>query len=130
MHKPQSLYHYIYIYILTQTNKHSCAWRKSDVTLYKTILVTVRTINEYIFVFGKNTADSAIFFLSRNYVECFLKWYSTRREFFREILYKNIAIIAIQHSKIYFVDTFDDFSHTVEWNLLQSVWEISLYILA
>ena len=39
---------------------------------------------------------------------------TTRREFLREILYKNIAIIAIQHSKMYFVDTFDDFSHTVE----------------
>ena len=39
---------------------------------------------------------------------------ATRREFLREILYKNIAIIAIQHSKIYFVDTFGDFSHTVE----------------
>ena len=38
----------------------------------------------------------------------------TRREFLREILYKNIAIIAIQHSKMYFVDTFGDFSHTVE----------------
>ena len=39
---------------------------------------------------------------------------TTRREFFREILYKNIAIIAIQHSKIYLVDTFGDSSHTVE----------------
>ena len=38
----------------------------------------------------------------------------TRREFFREILYNNIAIIAIQHNKIYIVDTFGDFSHTVE----------------
>ena len=37
----------------------------------------------------------------------------TRREFLREILYKNIAIIAIQHSKIHFVDTFGDFSHTL-----------------
>ena len=36
------------------------------------------------------------------------------RIFFRKILYKNIAIIAIQHSKMYFVDTFGDFSHTVE----------------
>ena len=53
-----------------------------------------------------------------------------RREFLREILYKNIAIIAIQHSKIYFVDTFGDFSHSVEWNLLKPVWKISLYILA
>ena len=37
----------------------------------------------------------------------------TGREFFREILYKNIAIIAIQHSNMYFVDTSGDFSHTV-----------------
>ena len=28
----------------------------------------------------------------------------TRREFFKEILYKNIVIIAIQHSKMHFVD--------------------------
>ena len=54
---------------------------------------------------------------------------ATRREFLSEILYNNIAIIAIQHSKIYFVDTFGDFSHTVEWNSLKSVWQISLYIL-
>ena len=54
----------------------------------------------------------------------------TQREFLREILYKNIAIIAIQHSKINFVDTFGDFSHTVEWNSLKSVLQISLYILA
>ena len=39
---------------------------------------------------------------------------STRREFFREILYNNIAIIAIQHSKIYFGDTIGDFSHNVD----------------
>ena len=38
----------------------------------------------------------------------------TRREFLREILYKNIAIIAIQRSKMDFVDTFGYFSHTVE----------------
>ena len=38
----------------------------------------------------------------------------TRRKFLREILYKNIAIITIQHSKIYFVGTFGDFSNTVE----------------
>ena len=56
--------------------------------------------------------------------------YPTRKEFLREILYNNIAIIAIQHSKIYFVDTFRDFSHTVEWNSLKSVWKIALYILA
>ena len=48
----------------------------------------------------------------------------------REILYNNIAIIAVQHSKMYFVDTFDDFPHTVEGNSLKSVWRISLYILA
>ena len=40
--------------------------------------------------------------------------YYTRSEFLREILYKNIAVIAIQHSKMYFVDTFGDFYHTVE----------------
>ena len=34
--------------------------------------------------------------------------------FFKEILYNNIARIAIQHSKMYFVATFGDFSHTVE----------------
>ena len=39
---------------------------------------------------------------------------STRREFLREFLYNNIARIAIQHSKIHFIDTFGDFSHTVE----------------
>ena len=33
----------------------------------------------------------------------------TRREFLREILYKNIAIIAIQYSKMYFVETFGNF---------------------
>ena len=38
---------------------------------------------------------------------------SIRREFLREILYKNIAIIAIQHSNMYFVDTSGDFSYTV-----------------
>ena len=54
----------------------------------------------------------------------------TRREFLREILYKNIAIIAIQHSKMDCVDNFGDFSHTFEWNSLKSVWQISLYILA
>ena len=53
---------------------------------------------------------------------------TTRREFLREILYKNKAIIAMQHSKMYFVDNFGDFSHTVEWNSLKSVWQISLYI--
>ena len=49
----------------------------------------------------------------------------TRREFFREILYNNIAIIAIQHNKINFVGTFSDFSHTVEWNSLKFVWQDS-----
>ena len=38
----------------------------------------------------------------------------TRREFFREILYNNIAIIAIEYSKMYSGDTFGDFFHTVE----------------
>ena len=54
----------------------------------------------------------------------------TRREFFREILYNDMAIISIQHGKIYSVETFGDFSHTVEWNSLKFVWQISLYILA
>ena len=59
------------------------------------------------------------------------KWKKyARREFSREILYKNIAIIAIQHSKMYFIDTFGDFSHTVGWNSLKSIWQISLYIIA
>ena len=35
----------------------------------------------------------------------------------------------IQHSKMYFVDTFGDFFRTVEWNSLKSVCRISLYIL-
>ena len=38
---------------------------------------------------------------------------TTRRVFFWEILYKNIPIIAIQHGKMDFVDTFGNFSHTV-----------------
>ena len=54
----------------------------------------------------------------------------TQREFLREIFYNNIAIISMQHSKLYFVDTFGDFSHTVEWNSLNSAWQIFLYILA
>ena len=41
-------------------------------------------------------------------------FFFARREFLTEILYKSIAIIAIQHSKMYFVDIFGDFSHTVE----------------
>ena len=56
--------------------------------------------------------------------------FSTRREFFVEILYNNKAIIAIQHSKIDLVETFGDFSYTVEENSLKSVWQIFLYILA
>ena len=58
------------------------------------------------------------------------KMNGTRREFLRKILYNNIAKIAIQHSKMYFVDTFGDFHHTVKWNSLQSIWKISLYVLA
>ena len=54
----------------------------------------------------------------------------TRREFLREILYKNIAIIAIQHGKMCFVDTFGYFSYTIEWHSLKSVWQISQYTLA
>ena len=59
-----------------------------------------------------------------------LQLQGARREFFREILYNNMAIIAIEHSKIYFVNTFSDFFHSVEWKSLKSVWKISLYILA
>ena len=55
---------------------------------------------------------------------------SSRLSIIIEILYNNIAIVAIQHSKTYFVDSFGDFSHTVEWNALKSVWQIFLYILA
>ena len=38
------------------------------------------------------------------------------QQYYTERIFKknNIALIAIQHSKIYFVDTFGDFSHTVE----------------
>ena len=32
----------------------------------------------------------------------------------REILFNDIAIITIQHTTVYFIDTFSDFSHTVE----------------
>ena len=39
---------------------------------------------------------------------------STRREFLREIFYNNITIITIRNGKINLVDTFADFSHTVE----------------
>ena len=67
---------------------------------------------------------------SKFYIIFTLSYKCTRRELLREILYKNIAIIARQHSKIYFVDTFGDFSHTVERNLLKSAWQIFLYILA
>ena len=40
--------------------------------------------------------------------------FDTRREFLKEILYNDIAIIAIHHSKINFIDTFGESSHTVE----------------
>ena len=46
-----------------------------------------------------------------------------RSGFLREILYENIAIIAIQHSKLYFVDTFGDFCHSVK-----SMWNIAVGI--
>ena len=39
------------------------------------------------------------------------KQFYIRREFMREILYSNIAIIVIQHSKIYFVDNFVEFPY-------------------
>ena len=65
-----------------------------------------------------------------HYRELEVSLHHTRREFLKEILYKNIAIIAVQHSKIYLVDTFGDFSHIVERNSLKSIWQIFLYILA
>ena len=37
--------------------------------------------------------------------EYIIELYNTRREFLRGILYNNIAIIAIQHGKIYFLTT-------------------------
>ena len=49
-----------------------------------------------------------------NLITCVFHLQSAGREFCREILYNNIAIIAIQHSEINFIDTFGDFSHTVE----------------
>ena len=39
---------------------------------------------------------------------------ATQREFGKQILYKNIRIIAIQHSKIDFEGTFGDFSCSVK----------------
>ena len=75
---------------------------------------------------SRNSTVSKIFQIFRN----FGKLKGVQREFLREILYKNIAIIATQHIKMYFVSTFGDFSHTVEWNSLKSVWQISLYIFA
>ena len=46
------------------------------------------------------TAYIRVYALQHTYV------LATRREFLTEILYKNIAITAIQHSKMHFVDTF------------------------
>ena len=46
-------------------------------------------------------------------VSIFFRNIIARSEFLTKILYKNIAIIAIQHSNMYFVDTSGDFSHTV-----------------
>ena len=80
---------------------------------------------KYFVIFDKNV--ETIFQLQWqiiNISDIFLQYLVlyARREFLREILYNNIAIIATQHSKINFVDTFGDFSHTVQWNSLKSVW--------
>ena len=64
--------------------------------------------------------------ISKDYSKI-LKILDTRRKFLREILYKNIAIIAIQHSNMYLVDTSGDFSHTVGWNSLKFVWRKMSY---
>ena len=64
-------------------------------------------------LYKKNSAISLALIAARSVFHLTLRYF-TRREFLREILYKNVAIIAIQHSKIYFVVTFGDFSHTVE----------------
>ena len=52
-------------------------------------------------------------FMFREFLSCYNVHFS-RRKFWKEILYKNIPIIAIQHSKMHFLDTFGDFSHTVK----------------
>ena len=96
------------VWVMSQGRCFSLRWGRNSVLILSQDLFMTKKCIEILRVFNNNT------------------W----REFLREMLYKNIAIIAIQHSKIYFVDTFGDISHTVEWNSLKSVWQISLYILA
>ena len=55
---------------------------------------------------------SLINFVDRKFKKKY--FFPIRRAFLREIICNNITIIAIQHSKINFVDTFGDFFHTVE----------------
>ena len=69
-------------------------------------------------------------FLLLHEIPYFLGYYALYTERIFEGNNNNITIIAIQNSKINFVGTFGDFSHTVEWNSVKSVWKISLYILA
>ena len=53
--------------------------------------------------------------MNLEYREMCEKFYKFKSATFEgNFFYKNIAIIVIQHSKIYFVNTFGDFSHTVE----------------
>ena len=92
-----------YTYLLRM--KACCPKRASQILLAMSFRMTLRS-NPDKFVNGKRKV--APHFYSRIQRT---PLYCTRREFLWEILYKNIAIIAIQHSKMYFVDTFGDFSH-------------------
>ena len=67
---------------------------------------TVAIVRDFLTYKNDKMADLQFFFK-------FTLFLHARKEFFREILYNNIAIIAIQYSKINFV-TFGDFSHTIE----------------
>ena len=99
------------------------------VSIYAHVYLYVAYIKSYLIVYDFVSDQiwyNILAHMKKKYGHCS----ATRREFLMEILYKNIAIIAKQHSKMYFVDTFGDFSHTVDWNSFKSVWQISLYILA
>ena len=58
------------------------------------IILKLKKIKNFLFVF--------LFVCNKKILSFYFpRLCTTRREFSREILYKNIAIIAIQHSKIY-----------------------------
>ena len=63
------------------------------------------------FMFIQDTCFSAspLFSIAKSLIRRWLKSNHARREFLREILHKNTAIMVIQHSKIYFADTFGNF---------------------